>query len=199
MTPLGHRWLLFDEDERDVGVSRRGYHGVAKLLYRLVVLVGMSAGNDIRVAVRDADGTQVAELYSRTGATAFSDTGKPKLVEVADGKRQPLGVARRDLEAEFVLEDASGTEVGRIVFDPETGGFPIIDVTGTRVAVLTTVRPKPRSSAAALLDLFDWETTPDPQALHGAPSFYVVLDAQPIAEPLRTMAILSPVIAAYAH
>jgi hypothetical protein len=204
---LGHRWELFDADDQPVGSTDRAYGGgvVGRSLWRTVTATGLDRGNDIRADVRDAGGQVVAKLFSRTGG----DEGKRVEISRPDGEL--VGIARRTPGEGFAFEAADGRVVGRIpIAEDQPDPWQLVDDRGTAFGVLTREPAKQvayGSIAGDLLDLPGSAVQDHAREFQNtmhfgfafSKTYGVTLTELPSGEPLRTLAVLAPVIAGYAY
>jgi hypothetical protein len=203
-TALGHNWNLLDGDGNVVGKTRRAYSGgiVGRALWRSVTVTGMDSGNDIKCEVLDADDSVVAKLFSRVQKDG-------RWVEVSGAGDEAIGTVRRDKEAGFSYEDASGTEIARVpVLDVKADGWELLDASGTRIGALTR-EPAKRVDGPSLTDYAlglntytdnarDFQATMH-LGFAFSNTYGITLAELPAAEPLRTLAVLTPVIAGYSY
>jgi hypothetical protein len=204
-TALGHHWELRTPDGEVVGRTERRYGGgvVGRTLWRTVTVTGMDADNDIRADVLDGDGQVVARLFSR-------NERQDRRVEVSDAGGRPIGVVHRRPGEGFVLEDPAGTAVGRIPI-PEGAEAPweLVDADGRRLGLLGREAAQLARDASLLDFAVGINTITDnardfQRTMHLGFAFsrsYAIALAQPLPadEPLRTLAVLTPVIAGYAY
>jgi hypothetical protein len=202
-TPLGHRWELFDADDQPVGCTKREYGGGAlkRGLWRAVTVTGMDADNDIRARVIDADGKEVVHLFSRNDQDLRVELARP------DGTA--LGVARRDPEAGFRFEDAGGAVVATVpIADVKASPWELLDAEGGRLGLLDRVKAERVAGPSVLDYVVGLNTVTDnasdfQRTMHlgfaFSNTYSVTLAELPPDEPLRTFAVLAPVIAGYAY
>ena len=201
-TPLGHHWELVDGDGEPIGRTDREYGGGAlkRGLWRAVTVTGMDADNDIRATVLDAGGTAVAHLFSRNE--------KDLRVEVSTPDDAPLAVVHRDRETGFSYE-AGGRVVATLpVPDPKATPWALLDADGRRIGRVDRVAAE-RVAGPSLLDYAVGLNTITDNAsdfqrtMHlgfaFSKTYSIALAELPSSEPLRTLAVLTPVILGYAY
>lgn len=212
---LGHHWKILADDAQQIGRTRRVYHGAAgKIGKRLAVATGLSTAGSVEIDVADAAGEPVATIIGNGGERTTATLLQPDRAEV--GKAVHHAGDRIDLVS------PTGTVVGRILTPPDTTDagedrtgqpYPIEDAAGTKLGELTRWRHEPNALPSITGQLVsDWlELYNHAQASYEAELtrhrgfsnsavYSVVLDpAARIAEPLRTLAILSPVLAGYLY
>jgi hypothetical protein len=201
-TALGHHWELLDADGQTVGRTEREYGGSAlkRGLWRAVTVTGMDADNDIRARVLDAGGTEIAHLLSRNA--------KDLRVELTRPDGTPLAVVHRDRDQVFRYE-ADGRVVATLpVPDPKVTPWELLDADGRRLGVVDRVKAE-RVAGPSLLDYaIGLNTVTDnasdfQRTMHlgfaFSRTYSVTLAELPAAEPLRTLAVLTPVILGYAY
>ena len=205
-TPLGHHWRLSGPGGAEAGRTKRVYTGAGgKIGRRLAVVTGLSTAGTVAIEILDADGTHVATLRSEGGARTRAT------LETPGGA--PLGEARHDRERGVVyLLDAAGHVVGRIEApagdEQSAAPFPRpVDADGERIGQLdrdphALVGP---SVSAMILDLGPNTTNYEAElakhyGFRQSHSYAVTLThPRPLPEPLATLAILTPVLAAYLY
>lgn len=200
-SPLGHHWELFDADGAPVGRTRREYGGglVKRGLWRAVTATGMDANNDIRAEVLDAGGEVVARLFSRNE--------KDRRVEVSRPDGGELAVVHHD-EAGFRYEVAGGVIATLPVPDPKAAPWELLDSAGSTLGIVDRVKAE-RAKLPTLLDYaigintYSDNASDFQRTMHLGFAFSgiysVTLAELPAAEPLRTLAVLTPVILGYAY
>jgi hypothetical protein len=200
-TAVGHRWDLIDADDQLVGQTRRVHSGGAagQLFWKTVSFTGMDAGNDIIADVLDASGTAVARLASRS-TKARVDVTAPGGV--------PLGTVRRVKGEGLILEQPDGQLVGRVPIAKDAKApWPLQDAAGTALGAVT-LTPAKRVAALSLLAMAGLPDVFEPsrnfkRTMHlgfaHSKEYGVVMDQLPAAEPLRTLAVLLPVICGLAY
>ena len=105
-TALGHRWIIKDGDEQEVGRTKLFYEGAGKTVGRLMRATGLSTSGTIHAEVLDSEGATRFKIHSFPGQQAH--------VALEDGDGVAIGHVRRDgLSLELL---ASGAEemIGRI-------------------------------------------------------------------------------------
>src|SRR5436305_8200852 len=129
-TALGHRWILQDENDAEVGHTKLFYERSGKTFGRLMRVTGLSTSGQIHAAVLSAEGAELYKVHSRPG--------KDARVDITDGDGTPIGWARRrDLSLELFGHE-SVTALATIVRTSKDDlGFPIEGTAGERLGVLT--------------------------------------------------------------
>ncbi|MDQ8047192.1 MAG: hypothetical protein AAGC46_19885 [Solirubrobacteraceae bacterium] len=212
---LGHHWKILAGDEQQIGRTRRVYHGAGgKIGKRLAVATGLSTAGSVEINVEDAAGDHVATITGKGGERRIATLLTP------DGKE--IGKASHTAGVDIDLIDAGGTVVGKILTPADTTEakddragvpFPIEDAAGTKIGELARWRHQPNALPSLTGQLVsDWiglynnsenayeaELTRH-RGFSNSAVYSVVLDpAATIAEPLRTLAILSPVLSGYLY
>ncbi len=200
---LGHHWNLFDADENPVGRTKREYGGgVAKRgMWRMVTATGMDSGQDIKAQVLDGDGKAIAHVFSR------NEKQDPR-VEVSDGDRRPIGSVHNVDGEELRYDDATGQVIARVPLVVGAEAWQLEAADGTPLGVLSRVKAV-RAKGPSLLDYATGLNTVTDNAqdfqrtMHLGFAFSntygVALAELPPPGTLRTLAVLTPVIAAYAY
>lgn len=204
-TPLGHHWRLSGPEGAEAGRTKRVYQGAGgKLGRRLAVVTGLSTAGSVEIEVLDAGGTHVVTLRSEGGERTVAHLTTPE--------SQAIGSARHDRDAGVVeLRDASDRVIGQIVTPPDGDDGPVpfalLDAGGAPIGELS--RDPHALVGPALLDMvasFGPNTTSYEAELakhygfRSSHTYAVELTAsRPLAQPLATLAILSPVLAAYLY
>lgn len=200
---LGHHWELFDAGESQVGRTKREYAGGVgkRQLRRLVTATGMDSGNDIRARVLDAGGEEVVSLWSSNGRS--NEAGEPT-VEVSSPDGTLIGTANRSAEGGVRFADAQSSLVATIpVVDTDVAPWELLDADGSRIGVVDRVAAKPVAGPSLLDYVVGINTITDNASdfaltmFRGFASsnvYSVALAELPAGEPLRTLAVLSPVI-----
>lgn len=206
---LGHHWDLFGADEAKVGRTKRRYEGVGgKLGKRLAVATGLSTAGSVTIAILDGDGEELAILSGKGGERTKAALAWPD--------ERPIGSAVHTPDVGVELLDHDGRVVGRIDTpadpDGETPPFAMFDAAGTQIGSLARglhVVALP-SAVEGVLEAIDWTVSTSQKAyeaeltrhrgFRSSPHYTVALDPEArLSEPLRTLAILSPVLAAYLY
>jgi hypothetical protein len=198
-TALGHRWILSDGDDHEVGRTKLFYVGAGKTVGRLMRVTALSTSGSIHAKVLAANG---AELFA-----VHSVPGKERHVDVEDAGGTRIGVGRRrELSLELLGPD--GETVLAVVKrqDKEDVAFPIETAGGERLGALTKRRLEVYSPSISEM-LFSPDLASDAIAFQatmhlgfaGSREYHLFLDRHPGEEPLRTLVGLAPVIAAYAY
>lgn len=198
---LGHHWVLFDGPQ-EIGRTKLVYEsGTAKTLGRLGRATGIVTKGVTHATIADATGAECFRVHSYP----------EKRVELTDSEGAPLGEARRSDDT-LSLHAHGGRPLATITRpdDTEVKQFPIIAAEGGAVAVLSTQylgqsTVSTLESAASTIELVDFFTLGAHggsfnATMHlgfaGSREYHVRVD-QPIPEPLHTLVLLSPVLAAY--
>lgn len=198
-TALGHGWILRDGEGNEVGHTKQFYVGAGKTLGRLMKVTALSTSGKIHAKVLAADGTELFTLHSFPGDNRH--------VELEDDSGTKLGVGRRrDLSLELLGPDGEIViaVVRRESRDEEA--FPIETVGGEQIGVLSK-RPlevySPTISEMVFVPDLASNQVAFQATMHlgfaGSREYHVFLKKPPRDEPLRTLAGLLPVIAAYAY
>lgn len=198
---VGHHWDLVDPDAADavLGRSKRVYKS---LLSRTITATGLDQGRDLRADVFDGK-DKVAQVVSEW-------TREPRTwtVTLTDSGGRLVGTTDHDRETDRLrLLDPAGTELGHVALT-EAEPWEVLDAAGGRVAVLTSQAFA--FTPYSLIDdlVFDHggnELARDFQAtfhlgVRGCKRYEVIVEPQAvIAEPLRTLVVLLPVLAAYSY
>jgi hypothetical protein len=200
-TAVGHRWDLVDGDDQVVGRTQRVHSGGAagQVFWKTVSFTGMDKGNDIVADVLDATGTAVVRLASRASKLR---------VDVSWPGGAPVGSVRRVKGEGLLLEQPEGQLVGRVPIAKDAKApWPLQDAAGATIGAvtLTWVRPVAAVSlltAVGLPDVFE-PSRAYKQTMHlgfaHSKEYGIALDQLPAAEPLRTLAVLLPVICGLAY
>lgn len=200
---LGHHWELFDVDESQVGRTKRDYDGGTgkRQLMRLVTATGMDSGNDIHARVFGADDKEVVALWSRN--VTRRDERDPS-VEVASPDGTLIGVAHHPDEGGVRFTDAHGSLVANIpVVDRDVAPWELLDADGQRIGLIDRVAAKPVAGPSLLDYVAGINSVTDNASDFAATMFRgfafsnlysVALGDLPASDPLRTLAVLSPVI-----
>lgn len=203
-TPLGHHWELLDPEENVVGTTEREYSGgrIGRALWKSVTVTGMDGANDIRAKVMDAGGTEIVGLFSRNDQ-------KDLRVEITRPDESPLAVVHRVPGEGFTYKDAGGTVLATIpIAKDQSDPWELLDASGGRIGVVTREKAKLAEGATLLDYAFGMNTITDNQrdrqnTMHFgfafSKTYSVTLAELPGSEPLRTLAVLTPVIAGYAY
>jgi hypothetical protein len=203
-TALGHHWELRGADDELVGRTSRSYSGGAlgRVMWRTVTVTGMDSDNDIKAEVLDGDGALVCRLFSRNDS-------KDRRVEFFDKAGAPFGVAHRRPGEGFVFADPNGRAVGSIaIAEGAEAPWPLLDGEGRTIGVLVRERAKLVADASLLDYAIGINTITDnardfQNTMHlgfaFSKTYGVSLVELPAFEPLRTFAVLAPVIAGYAY
>jgi hypothetical protein len=201
---LGHHWVLFAGGQ-EIGRTRLEYEsGAAKTLGRLGRATGVVTKGTTHAAIVDATGAERFRVHSHP---------KDKRVELADPGGTPIGEARRD-DRTLSIHAPGGPPLATLTRPEEKDAkqFAVMATDGGQVAVLSTEYLGQSStskleSAASAIDFVDFFTLNSHggsfnATMHlgfaGSREYHVRVD-QPIAEPLRTLVVLSPVLAAYVY
>jgi hypothetical protein len=199
---LGHHWVLFDGPDA-IGRTKLVYEsGGAKTLGRLGRATGIVTKGVTHATITDATEAECFRLHSYP---------KDKRVEVTDARGSTVGEAQRT-ERTLTIHADGGPSVATITRpdDKEVKQFPVVASQGGEVAVLSTEylgqsKVSTVESAASAVELVDFFTLNSHggsfnATMHlgfaGSREYHVRVD-EPIPEPLRTLVVLSPVLAAY--
>jgi hypothetical protein len=199
---LGHHWVLFDRRD-EIGRTRLVYEsGSAKTLGRLGRATGIVTKGVTHAAISDASGAECFRLHSYP---------KDNRVELTDAGGRPVGEARR-VERTLSIHGHGGPALATITRpdDDDVKQFPVIMAGGGEVAVLSTEylgesNVSTVESAASAIELVDFFTLGAhggsfDATIHlgfaGSREYHVRVD-EPVPEPLHTLVVLSPVLAAY--
>lgn len=199
---LGHHWVLFDGPET-IGRTKLVYEsGGAKTLGRLGRATGVVTKGVTHATITDATEDECFRLHSYP---------KDKRVEVIDAEGAHVGEARRTDRALSIHAD-DGPALATITRPDDKGvkQFPVVANEGGEVAVLSTEylgqsKVSTVESAASAIELVDFFTLNSHggsfnATMHlgfaGSREYHVRVD-EPVSEPLRTLVVLSPVLAAY--
>jgi hypothetical protein len=199
---LGHHWVLFD-GQQQIGRTELVYESAAaRTVGRLGRATGVVTKGVTHAAITDASGAECFRVHSYP---------KDKRVELTDAEGGPVGEARR-VERTLSIHASGGPSLATITLpdDKNVKQFPVIIDEGGEIAVLSTEylgrstvsTLESGASAIEVVDLFTLGTHGGSfnATMHfgfaGSREYHVRLD-QPILEPLRTLAVLSPVLAAY--
>lgn len=198
-TALGHRWILKDGEGNEVGRTKLFYVGAGKTLGRLMKVTALSTSGKIHAKVLAPDGTELFTLHS------FPGDGRHVEIEDASGTKIGGG-RRRELSLELLGPD------GEIVIavvkrdNRDDMAFPIVTAGGEQIGVLSK-RPLEVYSPTISQMVFMPDLTSNQVAFEatmhlgfaGSREYHLFLEKPPHDEPLRTLAGLLPVIAAYAY
>jgi hypothetical protein len=197
---LGHHWILQDGDEQPVGRTKLYYEGSGKTLGRMMRATGLSTAGTVHATIRDASGEDRFRLVSK-------NKGSEPRLDLEDASGTPIGSAMRKELSLDLLAPPSDTPVGRIVRESkEDMAFAIEDARGDRVAVLSK-----RPVKTVMPSIYDMIVMPEVTSnqiafaatmylgFAGSREYHLVVEKQPLPDPLRTLVGLSPVIAAYAY
>jgi hypothetical protein len=201
---LGHHWVLFD-GQQEVGRTRLVYEsGAAKTLGRIGRATGVVTKGVTHASISDTTGAECFRLHSYP---------KHARVELADVEGSSLGEARREDHA-LSLHAPGGPALATITRpdDASATQFPVIAAEGGEVAVLSTEYLSESSTGAIeslaagveLADLFtlNMHGGSFDATMHlgfaGSRQYHVRID-QPVSDSLRTLVLLSPVLAAYVY
>jgi hypothetical protein len=212
---LGHHWKIFGSGDEQIGRTRRVYQGAGgKIGKRLAVATGLSTAGSVEISVEDADGNHVATITGKGGERRIAT-----LLD-ADGTEIGKAVHTRDVDIELV--DPAGTVVGKILTPPDTtdakddrAGAPYVieDAAGTPIGELARWRHQPNAlpsiTGQVVTDwlgvynnserLYEAELTRH-RGFSNSALYSAVLDPKAqLAEPLRTLAIMSPVLSGYLY
>ncbi|PJE15468.1 MAG: hypothetical protein CK428_05040 [Mycobacterium sp.] len=137
-TPLGHRWELRRFDGSLLARTARVHRGgaVAQRLWKLVVLTGMDAGNDIHVELRGARGAVLARISS------INEKPAPVTVSNPDGRLIAKSVHHKD---DLTVYGADDCIVARLACQGD-GPWPVNDAKGAVIGQLVGGEPGPSVS-----------------------------------------------------
>lgn len=137
-TPLGHRWELRRFDGSLLARTARVHRGgaVAQRLWKVVVLTGMDAGNDIHVELRGARGAVLARISS------INEKPAPVTVSDPDGRRIAKSVHHKDA---LTVYDADDRMTVRIACQGD-GPWPVNGAQGAVIGQLVGGEPGPSVS-----------------------------------------------------
>jgi hypothetical protein len=198
-TALGHRWILHDGDENQVGRTKLFYKGAGKTVGRLMRVTALSTTGTIHATVLASDGAELYRLHSQPGKNAH--------VEITDAADQPLGRARRrELSLELLGAESDTTLATVTRTSKEELAFPIETPDGERLGVLTKQKLEVSAPSVSQM-LFAPKLASDAIAFQatmhlgfaGSREYHLLVERRPEDEPLATLFALSPVIAAYAY
>jgi hypothetical protein len=201
---LGHHWVLFD-GQQEIGRTKLAYEsGTAKTLGRLGRATGVVTKGVTHATITDASGAECFRVHSYP---------KDRRVELTDADGAVLGEARR-AERTLSIHANGGSSPVTITRpdDKEIKQFPVITTDGGEVAVLSTQylgasQVSKLESAASAVELVDFFTLGShggsfDATMHlgfaGSREYHVRVD-QAIPERLRSLVVLSPVLAAYVY
>jgi hypothetical protein len=199
---LGHHWVLF-EGQQEIGRTRLVYEsGAAKTLGRLGRATGVVTKGVTHATISNTTGTECFRVHSYP---------KDTRVELTDAEGAPIGEARR-AERTLSIHAPGGSSLATITRpdDKEVKQFPVVAGEGGEVAVLSTEylaqstvgTLESAASAIEVVDLFTFGAHGGSfdATMHlgfaGSREYHVRVD-QSIPEPLSTLVVLSPVLAAY--
>jgi hypothetical protein len=199
---LGHHWVLF-EGQQEIGRTKLVYEsGAAKTLGRLGRATGVVTKGATHATIGNASGAECFRVHSYP---------KDRRVELTDADGAPIGEARR-AERTLSIHANGGSSLATITRpdDKQVKQFPVIAAESGEVAVLSTEylaastvsKLESAASAIELVDLFtlgshggSFDATMQ-LGFAGSREYHVRVD-QSIPEPLHTLVVLSPVLAAY--
>lgn len=157
----------------------------------------MDSGNDIRATVFDADGSAVVDLLSENVSSRESRVPR---VTVSRPDGRVIGVAHH--RENVVFTDGAGAPVASVDVEAD-GPWQLAGAAGAPLGVIARVPAQPVEGPSLLDYAVGMNTITDDAADFAATMFRgfafsnvysVALPALPAAEPLRTLAVLSPVI-----
>ena len=130
-TALGHRWIIKDGNEQEVGRTKLFYEGAGKTVGRLMRATGLSTSATIHAEVLDSEGAARFKIHSFPG--------KQSHVVLEDGDGVAIGHLRREAcLLELLAPGARGRwSAGSPERAKRTSRSSVQAADGRRVAVLT--------------------------------------------------------------
>jgi hypothetical protein len=198
-TALGHRWILRDGDDAEIGRTALFYEGSGKTMGRLMRVTGLSTSGTIHARVLDERGEERFRIHSFPG--------KDRHVDIEDAQGAALGRARRnDLSLGLFAPGGDGALATIVRADKADLAFPIETPTGERLAVLTKQRLEvsaPTISTMVLAPDIASNQLAFQATMHlgfaGSREYHLLVERRPSEQPLATLLALTPLIAAYAY
>jgi hypothetical protein len=211
VTGPAQHWELYDLDGQLVGRTKRTYRGnpLARGVRRVGTLLDWHPNKRLNANVLDAGGAVVARLFSTRA------DGDPR-VEVSDPGGTPIGTVRRKGGVGLSFEDAAGAQIAQVPITADgkpweigkatTEPWPLLDAHGEQIGELkleTAVRAEPQSLGREAVELANLVGGGASLTRHlgfaGSQTYGATLAALPASEPLRTLAVLMPVIAGHSY
>jgi hypothetical protein len=198
-TALGHRWILRDGDEAEVGRTKLFYEGAGKTMGRLMRVTALSTSGTIHARVLGSQGEERFRIHSFPG--------KDRHVEVENAEGTAVGVARRrELSLDLLAPGAEAPLATITRADREDLAFPIETPSGERLGVLTKQKLEVSAPSISAM-VFNSDVTSNQIAFQatmhlgfaGSREYHLLVERRPSEEPLATLLALTPVIAAYAY
>jgi hypothetical protein len=176
---------------------------------RVGTLLDWHPNKRLNANVLDTGGKVVARLFSTRA------DGDPR-VEVSDPAGTLIGTVRRKGGVGLSFEDATATQIARVPIAADgnpweigkatTEPWPLLDAHGKPIGELmlkTAVRAEERSAAREAVDLANLVGGGASLTRHlgfaESETYGATLAALPTTEPLRTLAVLMPVLAGYSY